>query len=430
MVGYLYTNKILYKDQYGFRSGHSTTHPLLRFLDKIYNAFNNKTPNFCLGIFCDLKKAFDTVNFSILLSKLEHYGFSGTPLKWFQSYLRGRSQFVNIRGENSSIRTLFTGVLQGSILGPLLFLIYINDLPNSVDLFSLLFADDTTFQITGQNLKNVFEKANLELSKASEWFASNKLTLNVSKTKFILFHKKGTPVDLSGLSLNIGNEKLEQIGNNLSTKSFKFVGIHLDEHLDWSHHIKFLHNKLLSANYVTSTSKNILPRHLRILLYNSLFKSQLEYGILSWGGVKSSQFKGIINLLKKCIRNVANKDYQSHTDPLFKQLNLLKLEDIFKYNCKVFMYKYAHGLQPSSFNDMFIPLRSHNRNGKYHIHERYSKSIDKFPSIFLPKTWNENSMEFKQEYNLNKFKAYIMQSFLSDYEDTIRCKNKYCPDCH
>ena len=122
---------------------------------------------------------------------------------------------------------------------------------------------------------------------------------------------------------------------------------------------------------------------------------------MSWGGVKKSQLKGLMNLQKKCVRNVANKDYTSHTDPIFKNLKLLKLDDLFRYNCKIFMYKFSHGLQPISFEKMFIPLQSFNRNGKYHIQEISSTSLDKFPTVFLPKIWNENSKEFRQEYNLN-----------------------------
>ena len=144
-------------------------------------------------------------------------------------------QFVSINGENSPQLEMACGVPQGSVLGPLLFLIFINDLPQATRFFTLLFADDTTFQMSSNNLLELFEIANLELSKAAIWFQSNRLTLNVSKTKFILFRTNRMHVDFSNFNLKIGNENIERIGNNCKTKSFKFVGIHLDEYVTWEH---------------------------------------------------------------------------------------------------------------------------------------------------------------------------------------------------
>ena len=190
MVGFLYKNKILYAHQYGFRKGHSTVHPVLQFLDKISLALNKSDPEYTLGIFCDLKKAFDTVDFTVLQEKMEHYGFRGISKTFFENYLNNRKQYVCINGENSGIKQLYCGVPQGSVLGPLLFLIFINDLPNCTKLFSLLFADDTTFQISSNDPNELFKIANTELAKAAVWFQANKLTLNVSKTKYILFRKK------------------------------------------------------------------------------------------------------------------------------------------------------------------------------------------------------------------------------------------------
>ena len=202
MIKYLNKFNILYIHQYGFRKGHSTMHPVIHFLDKIYKSLNKNNPDYNLSIFIDLKKAFDTCDFNILLKKLSHYGFRGISNSWFENYLKNRFQYTYVNGVKSNLNTLYTGVPQGSVLGPLLFLILINDLANiSQNLFSLLFADDTTFQISSNKLKDLFKLANLELEKASDWFKANKLTLNVSKTKYILFRKKTNK--LTSLILNL-----------------------------------------------------------------------------------------------------------------------------------------------------------------------------------------------------------------------------------
>ena len=129
-------------------------------------------------------------------------------------------------------------------------------------------------------------------------------------------------------------------------KSFKFVGIHLDEFLDFECQINHVKNKLSKSNYAINSIKNFVPLFVRKMLYNSMFKSHLEFGIIAWGGIKSSKLKCITNLQKKCIRNVANKSFRSHTDPLFEYLNILKFEDLYKFNCILFMHKYAYARLP------------------------------------------------------------------------------------
>ena len=416
MIKYLNKFNILYIHQYGFRKGHSTMHPVIHFLDKIYKSLNKNNPDYNLSIFIDLKKAFDTCDFNILLKKLSHYGFRGISNSWFENYLKNRFQYTYVNGVKSNLNTLYTGVPQGSVLGPLLFLILINDLANiSQNLFSLLFADDTTFQISSNKLKDLFKLANLELEKASDWFKANKLTLNVSKTKYILFRKKNQQVDFSNLELKINGQTIERIGEGCTQSSFKFVGIHLDEFLSWEPHLKHVRGKLSSANFALSRVKNLFPTTIKKTIYNSIFKSHLEYGLPCWGGVKSSKLNPIHILQKKSIRHITGKKSREHTNPLFKSLGMLKVPDLIEYQSSCFMFNYMNKKCPSSFTDFFTHFRGENRSKNIILEVPTKQSLAHFPTYCLPKIWNNLNISYKRLESLRLFKANLKELFLSKY---------------
>ena len=185
-MNFLQEKSVLCESQFGFREKHSTSHVILTFLDKVARA----TDNYChtIGVFLDFSKAFDTINHEMLLYKLSHYGIRGIALKWFESYLYNRQQFVCINNSNSSIKNIGCGVPQGSILGPLLFILYINDFQNSSNLMLfLLFADDSNIFYSHHDSQFLLDTLNTELLSVAEWIKSNKLSLNLDKTNFMLF---------------------------------------------------------------------------------------------------------------------------------------------------------------------------------------------------------------------------------------------------
>ena len=207
IISFLEKFSILYNNQFGFRSKHSTTQALLLLTDKIQRSIDRGM--FCSGIFLDLCKAFDTVNHRILLTKLEYYGIRGVSNDWFASYLSNRRQFVSLNGINSDYQTITCGVPQGSVLGPLLFLLYINDMPKCSNILEFhLFADDTNLFLNNPNIINLETDLNTELEKVSQWLYANKLSLNIDKTSFVVFHSPQRRI-LHNMNLRISNTSIK-----------------------------------------------------------------------------------------------------------------------------------------------------------------------------------------------------------------------------
>ena len=233
-----------------------------------------------LGIFLELSKAFDTIDHTILLSELEHFGVREIALKWFTSYLAGRTQQVVCNGVlSSNINEITHKVSQGSILGPWLFLLYINDfrlgLKNTKE---IMFADDTSLFIKDKNIDKLFNKGNInnKLSRIDQWLIANKLSVNTSKTKCMLFRSKHPNTQHTNLNLIIRNNKIEQVS------SLKFLGVYIDEYLSWCLHMKYLLSKLRSCLGGTRRIKSFLNQKSLLTLYHSFFNSHLQYCITNW----------------------------------------------------------------------------------------------------------------------------------------------------
>ena len=235
LIWYINENNILYNFQFGFREKHSAALALITLVDKISSAL--ESGEFAIGLFLDFSKAFDTINYDILFMKMHHYGIRGCTLNWFKSYLSNRKQYVSYHNVCSSLKPIICGVPQGSILGPLLFLIYVNDIAFvSQSLFTVMFADDTNAIITHKNLSTLEEQCNSEMKKISNWVNANKLSLNVKKTQYMLF--KGRKKIGSGPNIIVNGAKIDR------TDQSKFLGVIISDNLSWQPHIDYISKKI------------------------------------------------------------------------------------------------------------------------------------------------------------------------------------------
>ena len=282
---YFLSHALFYDSQYGFRKYHSTELAAPELDDRIHKEIDeNKIP---FSVFLDLSKAFDTLDHDILLHKLQYYGITGTALNWFRSYLTERYQYVDYSGASSSMNLLTTGVPQVSILGPLLFIIYMNDIHTvSNNLNFILYADDTTltsplcsFTYGGyHDINRVSTLINSEITKIFEWLSVNKLSLNAHKTKFMIFHnyqKVMTDSDIP--QLEIHNTPIERV------TEFNFLGITINEFMNWGSHSVKIANKICRTLGVMNCLKRYLPLSALKIMYDSLISSHIQFGITCWG---------------------------------------------------------------------------------------------------------------------------------------------------
>ena len=220
---FLEAHNILFDNQFGYWKNNLTTHALIQITDLIKKSIDKG--KYGCGIFTDLRKAFDTVNHEILLTKLEHYGIRGNMLDWFRSYLSKRKQYISINGQSSELLDITCGVPQGSVLGTLLFLIYINDLPNVSEVLNFyLFADDTNIYYESKTLKDIEKTINEELNKLFIWLNVNRLFLNIDKTNYIIFHPYNTSME-GHITIKINNKVIDQ------KEYIKYLGVLMDSTL-------------------------------------------------------------------------------------------------------------------------------------------------------------------------------------------------------
>ena len=322
---------MLFKHQYGFRRNKSTTQAILWLLQNIYSALDDD--NFYFTMFLDLRKAFDCVSHDVLLNKLYFYGIRGTPLESFRSYLGGRSQFVAINGMKSDCKSISCGVPQGSILGPLLFLIFVNDLPNCNVCFDyVLFADDTSISLKFPkcSLDTIHLHINQQLCSVSDWLNANKISLNISKTNYMIFSYTGDHT-LHSVRINGG-----EIG---CVRSARYLGLFFDNNLKFRNHVDMLSDRISKSIGQMSKVGHLLPRRVLVSIYYSIIHPYLNYCVEAWFNAASCVVNRLVILQKRSIRLLVGAHYLDHTDVFFNELKILKLKSLFVLNIGCYMFK-------------------------------------------------------------------------------------------
>ena len=434
LTTYLDNNNLIHNHQYGFRKRHSTEYAALHIVDYLnYEMDLKRTP---INLYLDLSKAFDSLSHKILISKLKHYGICDIALKLMKSYLENRKQYVQFDTCTSDMKSIRNGVPQGSILGPLLFLIYINDFPNSSKLFNfLMYADDTTLFCCLEDIKSDNKELvlNNELQCVHSWLKANRLSLNVKKTKYMLFRKQKR-TDIRELNLRISNDAIQPVDD------FNFLGLHINSKLNWETHTNVISKRMSRAVGVIKKLQLVFPKTILLTIYNALILPHINYCLLSWGS--ASAVKTIFTIQKRAIRAISSAGYNAHTEPLFKFLNVLKVEDIYNYRLLVLYYNLKHKNVPyhiasflpkTSIARERYPIRKSRLQPPLHAHEYITKTCKYRLPVFLNSINNnsENSdilrniIDEINNITLVKFKSVTKRYMINKYSYYCNIRNCY-----
>jgi hypothetical protein len=327
LIHFLKINNVLHSQQYGFQQNKSTRDAMISLTEKVLKALDEGCDTY--GIFCDLSKAFDCVDHSILCTKLMHYGIHGCEQEFFKSYLSNRSQITEINNMRSDMTEIKNGVPQGSILGPLLFILYVNDLPEIIRERGeiVMYADDTSLLIKRKNHdEHIAGNVAKVLDDVSQWFDSNKLILNMTKTNAMCFSLRPrndaiTDDVLTDKSINIVND-------------CKFLGIMMDSKLQWSTHIQQLCGRLSSAVFAIKKIKDICGSKTAKMVYFSYFHSVMVYGLVVWGG--GADFCRVFTLQKRAVRAILGLQPRDSCRYAFKDLGIPTLASAYIHECILF----------------------------------------------------------------------------------------------
>lgn len=340
LISHFNHNSILHSQQFGFTKSRSTTDAGISLIKFILQAWEGSQD--AIGVFCDLSKAFDCVDHSTLICKLNFYGIQGRALELIKSYLSERNQKVEINGVLSSESKVEVGVPQGSILGPFLFLVYVNDLPHMVSQRSgiVMFADDTSLLFKVNRKDTELVEPNATLSMISEWFAANNLMLNPDKTKCVKFSLASSSNHNTVSNIELNGQTIEFVRSTL------FLGITLDSKLQWGLHIASIVGRLSSAVFAIGKMRQLTNVATARLVYFAYFNSILTYGLILWGS--AADINTVFILQKRAVRAIYNLSSRHSLREMFKEIDILTLPSLYVFEVIMYVRRNLHNFPTNS----------------------------------------------------------------------------------
>lgn len=402
---FLGSNDIICPEQHGFITNRSTTTAVFTLAQFVNSVLHDN--EIAVSVFLDIKKAFDTVSHSILLKKLEsYYGFTEKTLQLFSSYLAERKQCVVFDRISSGFRKITCGIPQGTVLGPMLFSLYINDLPSALSRKTIMYADDTALLFRGNSLCTLKKEITAELAQISAWFARNKLALNVAKTKYIIFHSRRKNLDYSHLGLEIDNAPIERVS------AFKYLGVLIDENLNWKDEVNYISRKLAFACFTLIKAKCYFPYNVLRSLYFSIFHTQLSYCSEIWGFTYLTYTEPIKRLQKRALRIITASSSSCPSSDLFSSTRILPFTSQRNYKTAVLINSIINTNFPLPVSTFSTPTRNtrHAGNGNFNLptcRNVYGERLIQFTGA---KIWNTIPLEIKLARN---FKFTCKMHFVS-----------------
>ena len=401
LINYMNENNILSDRQFGFRKDNSTSYLMLELFDRIYSSKEKgKKPAI---LFLDIKKAFDCVNHEILLEKLKHYGIRGVALEWFKSYLSGRYQSTKLGNKISIALLILWGVPQGSILGPILFSIFINDIVNACkNSTPFLFADDGALYFENID-RNIYANVKEEVRQIIGWLGANKLCLNGDKTKIMVFDNI---IECDKFNVSINNETTLEIKEE-KVRLKKYLGLVLDHKLKFTEHVNYIKKKIAKRIGAMYKSKNLLPLKYRKMFANALMLPYFDHLDIIWNKTTKTNLNELDILYKRIAKIALDYDKLERSKKVYLDMKWLPLHLRRQLHMSTFMYKIINGTSPPQIRDKFVYISGGSRNAEScNLYTNKSKSHKQFYYLGA-KCWNILPQELRQAESAKHFSTWL-----------------------